>query len=388
MAPSRRAFIAGALAGGSTLVLWPDGPASGASRVLPEGDGATRSARALRVLILGGTNFIGPHLVSDLLGRGHEVSIFTRGRREATMYPELFDRVEHLEGDRDNDLGSLTGKRWDAVIDNSGQRVEWARSSAQLLASSVRLYLYVSSTGVFLPYRTTDIPEDGPIPLVDDPPQDPPSYGVMKALSEIEVRNAFPSGAIIVRPTYIVGPGDSTDRFPYWPVRVERGGEILVPGRKDDPVQYIDVRDLSAFMVHLLEQGTTGTFNVAGPHGRQGMAEFIYGVRAATTAETTWTWIEDYAFLEEHRLRFAIPWLMLTPDYLGSAQISNARAIAAGLRFRPLADTVEATLAWWHSAAVPAERRASARFVLSDEREREILAAWKARRGGASGQAG
>ena len=383
MSPSRREFLTQSIAAGSALAALPAaaaGSALWASRVSPQ-PLRLRPARALRVLILGGTNFVGPHLVRDLLERGHAISIFTRGRRTAVMYPELFDRVEHLEGDRENDLDSLRGKRWDAVIDNSGQRVEWARASATLLAGSVSLYMYVSSTGVFLPYRTTNIPEDGPIPLADNPPQDPPSYGVMKALSEIEVRKAFPAGAIIIRPTYIVGPGDSTDRFPYWPVRIAQGGEVLVPGRMTDPVQYIDVRDLSAFMVHLLERGTTGTFNVAGPHGRQSMAEFVYGVRAATTAETTWTWIEDYAFLEQQRLRFAIPWLMLTPDYVGSAQISNARAIAAGLRFRALAGTVEDTLAWWYSGAVPAERRASPRFALTAERENEILVAWRAVRG-------
>jgi 2'-hydroxyisoflavone reductase len=124
----------------------------------------------------------------------------------------------------------------------------------------------------------------------------------MKTLSEDEVRRVFPNGAIIVRPTYIVGPGDSTDRFPYWPVRIERGGEILVPGRKSDPVQYVDVRDLTAFMVHLIESGTTGTFNVAGPQRRQSMEEFVYGVSAVTTSDKTWTWIEDYDFLTEHRL--------------------------------------------------------------------------------------
>ncbi|MCI0436353.1 MAG: NAD-dependent epimerase/dehydratase family protein [Gemmatimonadetes bacterium] len=378
MTATRRAFLAQAAMAGGALAAWPDGVRSAArSQFAP----SRTPRRALRVLILGGTNFIGPHLVRDLLEGGHTVSIFTRGRRSPAIHPELFDRVEHLEGDRDGDLGSLAGKRWDAVIDNSGQRVEWARTSAMLLAGSVRLYMYVSSTGVFLPYRTTNISEDGPVLLADDPPQDPPSYGVMKAVSENEVRKAFPSGAIIVRPTYIVGPGDSTDRFPYWPVRIAQGGEVLVPGRMSDPVQYIDVRDLSAFMIQLIEQGTTGTFNVAGPHGRQSMAEFIYGVRAATTAETTWTWIEDYEFLEQQRLRFAIPWLMLTPDYLGSAQISNARAIAAGLRFRSLADTVEAILAWWASGAVPEERRASPRFVLTRDREREILDAWKGRRG-------
>ncbi len=374
MAATRREFIRGAIAASAALSL---GAPVNAFAHRP-------NRRALRVLILGGTNFIGPHLVKDLLDGGHSVSIFTRGRRTPAMYAELFERVEQLEGDRARnpetgrpaDLSALQGKQWDAVLDTSGQRVEWARESAQLLRAA-RYYLYVSSTGVFYPYLTTNIREDGPTLTADDPPRDPPSYGVMKMLSENEVRSAFPNGAIIVRPTYIVGPGDSTDRFPYWPVRIERGGEILVPGRTSDPVQYIDVRDLTAFMVRLIETGTTGTFNIAGPRTRQSMEEFIYGVSAATTSDKTWTWIEDYDFLEAQRLEYAIPWLMARGDNLGSAEINNERAVVAGLGFRSLAETVEDTLAWWHSDAVPAERRANPRFVLTPEREREILTAWK-----------
>jgi 2'-hydroxyisoflavone reductase len=376
MTPTRRDFVRDALVAGAAMSLAAPGAVLAASR----------PRQAMRVLILGGTNFIGPHLVKNLLDGGHTVSIFTRGRREPGLHSALFDRVEHLEGDRaanadtgqPADLSALRGKRWDAVIDTSGQRVEWARESAELLKDA-RYYMYVSSTGVFLPYLTADLKEDGPTPRTEDPPRDPPSYGVMKTLSEDEVRRVFPNGAIIVRPTYIVGPGDSTDRFPYWPVRIERGGEILVPGRKSDPVQYVDVRDLTAFMVHLIESGTTGTFNVAGPQRRQSMEEFVYGVSAVTTSDKTWTWIEDYDFLTEHRLTYAIPWLMMRGDNFGSSQINNDRAVAAGLRFRPLAETTEDMLAWWHSDAVPAERRQNARFVLTPEREREILAAWKSR---------
>lgn len=379
MAPTRRDFVREAVLASAALSLGAPSAVSAAMAPRPE-------QQAMRVLILGGTNFIGPHLVKDLLDGGHTVSIFTRGRRDPLLNTELYARVEHLEGDRaanaetgqPANLSALRGKRWDAVIDTSGQRVEWARESAELLRDA-RFYMYVSSTGVFYPYLTTNIPEDGPTLTADNPPQDPPSYGVMKTLSEEAVRKVFPNGAIIVRPTYIVGPGDSTDRFPYWPVRIERGGEILVPGRKGDPVQYVDVRDLTAFMVHLLETGTTGTFNVAGPRKRQSMEEFVYGVSAVTTSDKTWTWIEDYDFLESQRLTYAIPWLMARGDNLGSAQINNERAVAAGLRFRALADTVEDMLEWWHSGAVPAERKANPRFVLTPEREREILAAWKSR---------
>jgi len=371
MSASRRDFIQRALATGGALSL-------GLRTELFAG-ATPHPPRALRILILGGTSFLGPHLVRYSFERGHSISVFNRGRTIPRLHADLFDRVEHLEGDRNGDLKSIETGTWDAVIDNSGQRVEWARDAAQLLRDRVRYYLYVSSTGVYLPYRTADIREDTKLVLADDPPLERPSYGVMKSLSEMEVQKALPRGAIVVRPTYIVGPGDTSDRFPYWPVRVERGGEVLVPGKKTDPVQLIDVRDLTEFMIRLIENGTTGIFNVAGPANRLSMEEFVHGVRAGTSSEVTWTWIEDYPFLMEQKLQFAIPWLMLTEDYLGSAQINIDRARAAGLTFRPLGLTVMDTLGWWHSDAVPAERKASPRFVLTPERELEILAAWKAK---------
>jgi len=370
MSASRRDFIQRALATGGALGL------GFRSELFAR---AAPRPRALRILILGGTSFLGPHLVRYAFERGHGISVFNRGRTTPRLHPELFDRVEHLEGDRNGDLKSIETGTWDAVIDNSGQRVEWARDAAQLLKDRVRFYLYVSSTGVYLPYRTANIREDTKLVLADDPPLERPSYGVMKSLSEMEVQKALPRGAIVVRPTYIVGPGDTSDRFPYWPVRAERGGEVLVPGKKTDPVQFIDVRDLTEFMIRLIENGTTGVFNVAGPANRLSMEEFVHGVRAGTSSEVTWTWIEDYDFLLEQKLQFAIPWLMLTEDYLGSAQINIDRAKAAGLTFRPLGLTVMDTLGWWHSDAVPAERKVGPRFVLTPERELEILAAWKAK---------
>jgi 2'-hydroxyisoflavone reductase len=338
-------------------------------------------ARApLNVLILGGTNFLGPHQVRVLLDRGHRVSIFTRGQREPVMFPEVFERVEHLVGDRNGDLTTLAGRRWDAVIDNSGQQVQWARESAALLRES-GLYLFVSSTGVFYPYLTTDIREDGPVPLADDPPREQMSYGVMKALSEQAVRDVFGDRAILIRPGYIVGPGDSTDRFPYWPARLHRGGTVLVPGKPDDPVQLIDVRDLVEWMVRLIESRTGGTFNAVGPQAPLTMAEFVYGARAAVSTPVSWVWVDDYDFLEAQRLRFAIPWILPRGDQLGAMRINHDRALAAGLTYRPLAVTVRDTLDWWYSDAVSADRRKNARFAISEAREREILAAWKTRAG-------
>ena len=239
MSVSRRTFIkrsTGALAAGG-LGVHPHLPGLGEA---PPATAAPKAPRSLDLLILGGTSFLGPHQIRYALDRGHRISMFNRGRTEPRMFPGLVDQVEHLEGDRDVNLDALRGRRWDAVIDNSGQRVEWAREAAELLVDNVTHYLYVSSTGVYLPYLTANITEDVQPVLEDDPPRESPSYGVMKALSEREVQRVFGDRAIIVRPQYIVGPGDTTDRFPYWPVRIARGGRILVPGNRDDQVQLID----------------------------------------------------------------------------------------------------------------------------------------------------
>ena len=296
------------------------------------------------------------------------------------MFPEVFERVEHLVGDRGSDLGALEGRSWDAVIDNSGQDVAWARASADLLADSVEHYLYVSSTGVFYPYLEVGLTERDQPPLADDPPRERPSYGVMKTLSEREVQRAFGERAIIVRPNYIVGPGDTTDRFPYWPVRIAGGGEVLVPGGYDDPVQFMDVRDLTDWMIHLLEWGRTGVFNAAGPFPKQAsIAEMVYGIRAVTTEAVDWVWIDDYDFLSEHRVGAMVPWVMPRGNSLGHTRVNYDKAVANGLTHRPLATTVRDTLEWWASDAVDSQRRGEPRFVLTPEREAEIIAAWRAR---------
>lgn len=349
-------------------------------------------ARALRILVLGGTGFLGPHLVHEATRRGHQLAILTRGRREPSLYEEDFARVEHLTGDRaqPNGLDAVKGRTWDVVIETSGYRHPWTRDAAQALKGKTARYLYVSSTGVYWPYRTVDIDENGPVPLKDDPPAEQPSYGVMKALSENEVRNAFGEGALIVRPGYIVGPGDTSDRWTYWPVRIAQGGEILVTGRKSDPVQYIDVRDLASWMLDLVDRGAGGTFNAVGPARPQTLEEFVYGVAAITSAPLSWTWIEDYDWLKQYPLRknqdgttegmtYSVPWILGEGDELGHMRIDGRRALAAGLRPRPLADTARDTLLWRQSDDVPAALRTQPRYVLTAEQERAILDAWKRR---------
>lgn len=336
------------------------------------------SSRSLRILILGGTTFLGPHQIRYALERGHAVSTFNRGRTEPTLFPQLFRQVETLVGDRRDDLSSLQGREWDVVIDNSATDPDWVRRSAELLRDQVGCYLFVSTTGVFLPYRTEGIDESVEPRRVDDPDTgEASSYGVQKTLAEDETRHAFPENHLVIRPHYIVGEGDPTHRFPYWPQRIRRGGEVLVPGRTTDPVQFIDVRDLTEWMIRGVEQGLTGTFNAAGPAAPLSMAEFVYGVQSVTGNPVEWQWISDLDFLDEVGLRYSIPWVMPRGDTLGMSTILSRKAMDHGLTYRPLADTVQTTLEWWDT--LPQERRDEGRFAISPEMERELLAEWATR---------
>jgi 2'-hydroxyisoflavone reductase len=384
---SRRQFLHGVAAAGGALGL--NGLVYGPSIV--QAKPTPRTGAPLSILVLGGTGFLGPHLVHVAQQREHRISMLNRGQREPGLFEEAFRKVESIQGDRATPTAysNLKGKRWDVVIETSGYRHPWTREAVQALKGAAGRYLYVSSTGVFWPYHTVDLAENGPILLKDEPPREQPSYGVMKALSENEVRNGFGNNAIIVRPGYIVGPGDTSDRWTYWPVRVARGGEILVPGKKTDPVQYIDVRDLAEWMIRLLENGTTGTFNTVGPARKQTMEEFMYGLAANTSTPLSWSWIEDYAWLKSYPLRraengttsgltYAVPWVMVEGDELGHMKIDGRKAVAAGLTFRSLAVTARDTAEWRLSAAAPQTLRDQPRFVLTPEQERAMLQAWKA----------
>ena len=328
----------------------------------------------LDILILGGTGFIGPHIVRHAVSRGHRVTIFTRGRRQA----DLPESVTRLTGDRNGQLGALEGKQWDAVIDDSATNPDWVHQSAQLLANAVGQYLFTSSTGVYYPYLKRGIDESTPVRTeVTDPKDGSETYGVAKARCERETQKAFGDRAIVVRPTYIVGPGDTTDRFPYWPQRLARGGETLAPGHRDDPSQLIDVRDLAAFMVHLLETKQSGIYNAVGPSAPLTISRFLDVANKAVGSSAKLVWVDDYDFLSSHGIEEAIPWVMLKGNDYGHMSAKNDRAIAAGLQFRPLDQTVRDTLAWWQT--VPDARRAKPRFTITEEQERTALADWKRR---------
>jgi 2'-hydroxyisoflavone reductase len=330
--------------------------------------------RSLDLLVLGGTGFIGPHLVRHAISRGHHVTIFTRGRHDAELPPD----VVRLQGDRNGQLDSLKGKRWDVVIDDSATNPEWVALSTELLKDS-GAYLFVSSTGVYYPYRSRGLDESVPVHTdLEDPKDGSETFGVAKAKCEAQVMKVFGDRGMVVRPTYIVGPGDTSDRFPYWPVRLARGGDVLAPGHADDPMQIIDVRDLAEFMVHLAEGDRRGIFNVAGPKQPLVARAFYEEAAKVINPSVKYTFVDDYDFLVAHKIDEAIPWALLKGNDFGMMSIKNDKAIAAGLSFRPLATTLRDTLAWWPT--VPQTRRDKPHFTITPEIEAAALTDWKAKR--------
>ncbi len=382
---TRRAFIKkGALVGlaipilGSSLI----GCKSETKQETKESDNASKK---LKILILGGTSFLGPHQVAYAISRGHSVSTFTRGKTKPSVHAELFDQVEQLIGDREDNLKALENRKWDVVIDNSGRNVEWTKATANLLKDNVGMYMYTSSTGVYYPYLTNDISEDTKLVLsmpegLTENETYEQEYGVMKGNSELEAIKAFgKERTIIIRPTYMIGPADKTDRFIHWPIRLAKGGEILVPGKKEDPIQYTDVRDIAEWFIRLAENKQYGTYNGVGPKSAQTMQEFVKEAAKTFDVESSLVMIDDYDFLKENKVYYSVPWIMGDEKKYGSARISNSKSIAAGLTFRPLTDTVKDTYDWWTSDAITEERRqkyeSNPNTLLV--KESEILENWK-----------
>lgn len=395
--PDRRTFLRTAAAAGGALALGarpgeassptgtPPGVPTGQPHPTPQGSQVP--PRRIRLLILGGTGFIGPWQVRYAVERGHEVTIFNRGRSAPGMFPG----VEEITGDRAaGQLDALRGRTWDAVIDNSASRADapdWVRDSAGLLKDAADQYLFISTRSVFRDLSSVPATVNEPLLTPETTnnwsPGQPYPYGLAKALAEGEALKAFGDRTTIVRPGLIVGPGDDTDRFTYWPVRIERGGEILAPGEPlVDRIQVIDVRDLCEWAVRLCEARTYGTFMAVGPENGRSIAEFLHGIAAVTTAPLSWTWVPR-EFLAEHGFRpyNEMPvWRPPTPGWEGFARFDLSREVAAGLTFRSLADTAQATLDFHHSR--PAERKAQLRAGASAEREAEVLRAWHARQRG------
>jgi 2'-hydroxyisoflavone reductase len=342
-----------------------------------------RAEQGLRILVLGGTRFIGPHMAEYAMARGHTITFFNRGKTN----PDILPAVERIQGDRNGDLKGLEGRPWDAVIDNSGYVPRQVRESAQLLHASVPNYLFVSSVSVYASFASANDENSAVGRLADESVEkvDGETYGPLKALCETAARQVYGAEhTTIVRPGLIVGPGDNTDRFTYWPARADRGGAFASPGQPSDPVQLIDVRDLAAFTIHMLEQRSAGTFNVLSPPGRFTIGNVVNeSVSAAVRVSDPRpapvpVWIPAEFLASENVSPWTdMPvWSPSVGDEAGFAETSAARATAAGLTIRPLDQTAVDTLRWHLTR--PESERVALKAGLSPEREVQLLAAWQA----------
>lgn len=366
----RRTALAAALAlaGGSVV----PGCASSAAASPP---------KPMDILILGGTGFTGPHQVRYALSRGHRLTLFNRGRRPK----EWPAAVEELTGDRDkNDYASLKGRKWDVCIDNPTSVPHWVRDAAAVLKGNVNQYVFISTVSVYANDAQTGQDESSPrhaygkdamAQTTADLRKNMELYGPLKAASEDEARKHFAGMTTVIRPGLIVGPGDETDRFTYWPVRLSRGGKVLVPPRAD-PVTFIDARDLAEWTIRMVEQRTLGDFNGFGPAAEMSMGRMLDDIRKGVGSRAELV-EASAAFLRENRVSewSDLPvWVPGQGETAGFHRHRNARAVAAGLTFRPVPDTAADTLAWWNAQD---EKRRVLRAGLKPEREAELLAKLK-----------
>lgn len=351
------------------------GAAAATSTLL--GANAWGQGKSLRVLILGGTGFIGPHFVAALRAGGHKLTLFNRGKRN----PGLFPDIEALSGDRNNKLDALKNRDWDIVVDNSGYKPREVKLSADLLRDHVQRYIYISSISVYADLGKPGIDEDAPLATLKDPTVEEitgDTYGGLKALCEKAVEEVYGKRCTIIRPSYIVGPGDSTDRFTYWPVRVARGGEMLAPGEPTDPIQFIDVRDLADFVRLSVERGFDGRYNLCNTPRSVTMGALLDTSKRLSKSDAKFTWVSEQ-FMEQQKLLDSgeIPiWWPKSGKFAGGALVKCDRAVAKGLHFRSLDTTVADTLAW--QAKRPAEEQKKLRAGLTAEREAELLKLWHA----------
>lgn len=370
---NRREFV-------STVAAIAAGTVIGRAVAAATDQRGAKAAKPLRILILGGTRFLGVHVTQLALDRGHTVTLFNRGKTNADLFPQ----VEHLHGDRDAQLDSLRGHKWDAVIDDSGYVPRHVRLSAELLAPNVSQYLFVSTISVYASLAQP-VTEDSPVGKIPDETVEKVSnetYGPLKALCEQAALAAMPGRTTVLRPGLIVGPDDNTDRFTYWPARAARGGEILAPGSPRDPIQFIDARDLAAFALHSVENRITGTFNVVSPPGKFTMGDLVNASITAAKQQVKpnppphAVWVSA-DFLEKQKVEpwSDMPvWIPEKGDDAGAEHTNVVRAMHAGLTIRPIQQTVNDTLAW-HLQRPKADQDAL-KAGLAASREQEVLSAW------------
>lgn len=326
----------------------------------------------MKLLVLGGTLFLGRHVVETAVARGHEVTIFNRGRTN----PALYSDVERLHGDRGGDLHALQGRRWDAVVDTSAALPRWVRETARVLAGGVGHYTFVSTCSVYADVAHPGVDEAAPVhELADETVEeihDGATYGALKALCEREAERAFPGRALAIRPGLIVGPHDDSGRFTYWVHRIARGGAILAPEPRGQPVQFLDARDLAEWILDMAEARATGVYNATGPREQMTIGQLLDAMVSAIATDARLVWVDE-AFLVQNGVEAwtGLPlWLAPNthPGLAGFLSFDVGRALAAGLRFRPLADTIQATL----DKAEPTTAAG-----LSAAREAELLGAWQ-----------
>jgi 2'-hydroxyisoflavone reductase len=326
----------------------------------------------MRVLILGGTSFVGRALTEAALSRGHEVTLFNRGRTN----PDLFPGATRVHGDRDGGLDVLERGRWEAALDVCGYVPRVVRQSTRFLGDRVSWYGFVSTISVYANLDTLGLDEGAATAVLEKETEEVngETYGPLKALCEREVEEAFPGRSLVVRPGIIVGPHDPTDRFTYWVERTGHGGEVLAPAPPEQPVQVIDASDLAGWTLDLMERGMTGTLNAVGPAEPLTMDEILATCREVSGSDARVTWV-DGTFLAEAGVGtwMELP-LWLGPGRSGVFAVSNRRALAAGLRFRPLVETVRDTLAWARTLPPDRDRRAG----LAAGKEETLLERWKA----------
>lgn len=329
----------------------------------------------MNILIIGGTKFIGIHIVEELLKKGHKVTLFNRGQTNANFFPS----VEKIVGDREKDLSMLQGKHWDAVIDTCGYVPRVVRHSATKLASLTDLYVFVSTISIYKDFSIPNITETAELSVLKDPTTEEvtgETYGPLKVLCEQEVHEAFPGRALIVRPGLIVGPHDPTDRFTYWPMRIAAGGNVLAPGKKAAQVQFIDARDLATYIVSSVEKKSVGTYNVTGPKQVLTLEDFLLTCKNVLNDKTEFTWVDD-KFLEDNNVGFWMELPLYIPEgkgLSGMLSVNIEKALQTGLSFTPLEKTIIDTFEWDQSRQLlETERKAG----LSLAKEKDVLTKFK-----------
>lgn len=327
----------------------------------------------LKILILGGTSFLGPHLVEELQEHGHEVSLFNRG----TQNSSILSTVEKLQGNRDGDLSAFKGRQWDAIIDTSGHLPRVVEASSKVLAEATNHYTFISTIGVYKDFSKLDIDEAYPLAKLSDEKSEEiteKTYGALKACCEDVICRYFPNQSLIIRPGLIVGPLDPTDRFTYWPVRVVEGGRILAPGKPTQNLQFIDVRDLAKWIVLMVERQAIGIYNATGPATPITFEQLIEECQEFSKQDIAIQWIdEDFLIKNDVRDWVEVPlWLSYKRNMPGFLDINVQKAIQAGLTFRPLSETISSILAWDSS-----RDNIKQQTGLDREKEKELLTLWE-----------